>query len=299
MVRELCANGAPAPQPNLGGFRGDDSYDGSDAGEGDALRPVLVLLRSLSASRGTFGVRDGVGDGDGGIGADSGADFGADFGADAVADAVVDALSDAFRAASAVRGVQSKTTVALMWTSANLARVGGATGRASMRAAGATAWIARVCSEMSAAEAVAGTDVYGRNGRNGRGNGRDGRDRATTELQRAAADEADAALAALAATTNLCAGNDAEADAFRVGNRELAETIRCVAEEGAESATSKNPDRSKNPVWRAANAVGTSLDRAQARALARVKAAIRERDAESRVGAWARVEGRMRVARHL
>ena len=34
-------------------------------------------------------------------------------------------------------------------------------------------------------------------------------------------------------------------------------------------------------------------------ALARVKAAIRERDAESRVGAWARVEGRMHVARHL
>jgi len=169
-----------------------------------------------------------------------------------------------------------------------------------MRAAGATAWISRVCSEMSAAEAVAGTDVYGRNGRDDGRNGRDGRDGATTELQRAAADEADAALAALAATTNLCAGGDAEADAFRVGNRELAETIRCVAEEGAESATnSEGAAASKNPVWRAANAVGTSLDRAQARALARVKAAIRERDAESRVGAWARVEGRMRVARHL
>ena len=65
------------------------------------MKPVLVLLRSLSASHGTFGVWDGVGDGGGGIGADSGADFGADFGADAVADAVVDKdrvrlLSDAF-----------------------------------------------------------------------------------------------------------------------------------------------------------------------------------------------------------
>ena len=45
-----------------------------------------------------------------------------------------------------------------------------------MRAAGAPAWIARVCSEMSAAEAVAG--LSGR--------------AATTELERAAADEADA-----------------------------------------------------------------------------------------------------------
>ena len=267
LVRELCANGG-APR-------------------GDALKPVLVLLRSLSASFGTFGVRDG--DGGGGISADSGADFGADlwtdFGADAVADAdAARALSDAFRAASAVPGVQSKTTVALMWTSANLARVGGATGRASMRAAGAPSWIARVCSEMSAAEAVAG--LSGR--------------AATTELERAAADEADAALAALAAMTNLCAGGDADADAdaFRVSNRELVETIRCVAEEDAEGGI-RGVAAAASPVRRAANAVGTSLDRAQARALARVKAAIRERDAESRVGAWARVEGRMHVARHL
>ena len=191
------------------------------------------------------------------------------------------------RSASAVPGVQSKTTVALMWTSANLARVGGATGRASMRAAGAPAWIARVCSEMSAAEAVAG--LSGR--------------AATAELERAAADEADAALAALAAMTNLCAGGDADADAdadaFRVSNRELVETIRCVAEEDAEGGIRGVGVEAASPVRRAANAVGTSLDRAQARALARVKAAIRERDAESRVGAWARVEGRMQVARHL
>ena len=149
-----------------------------------------------------------------------------------------------------------------------------------MRAAGAPAWIARVCSEMSAAEAVAGLSGPAST--------------ADPELERAAADEADAALAALAATTNLCSGNDAEADAFRVSNRELAETIRCVAEEESNAAGGI-----ASPVRRAANAVGTSLDRAQARALARVKAAIRERDAESRVGAWARVEGRMRVARHL
>ena len=90
---------------------------------------------------------------------------------------------------------------------------------------------------------------------------------------------------------------DADADAFRVSNRELVETIRCVARRTRRG----NPGvtAAAIPVRRAANAVGTSLDRAQARALARVKAAIRERDAESRVGAWARVEGRMHVARHL
>ena len=92
-----------------------------------------------------------------------------------------------------------------------------------MRAAGAPAWIARVCSGCPPPNAVAGLSGLSA------GAGR-------PELERAAADEADAALAALAATTNLCAGNDAEADAFRVSNPELAETIRCVAEEESNAA---------------------------------------------------------------
>ena len=49
----------------------------------------------------------------------------------------------------------------------------------------------------------------------------------------------------------------------------------------------------------AADSVGSALDKSQTRAFNRVKARVNEREMESRVGAWARLEGRMHVARHL
>ena len=314
LICELCANGgAPAPQPravseddetqrestaedahtlDLGGDRRKRSAAAPETR--DALKPVLVLLRSLSTSPAAFERRrggDGLGflgfpvdgdrDGDGdGPGADSGADSGPP---DAEA---TRALSDAFRAACSVRGVSRKTTVSLMWTCANLALAGGESGQRSMNDADAPRWIARVCAKMSAAEASAAGE------------------RQSPESKAEAEAEAEVARAALAATTNLCAGNHAlNRDVFReelgaASTAAFVETIRMVVEEEGEREEGGSGDAHK-VLKNAADSVGSALDKSQTRAFNRVKARVNEREMESRVGAWARLEGRMHVARHL
>ena len=112
------------------------------------------------------------------------------------------------------------------------------------------------------------------------------------------------ARAALAATTNLCAGNHAlNRDVFReelgaASTAAFVETIRMVVEEEGEREEGGSGEAHK-VLKNAADSVGSALDKSQTRAFNRVKARVNEREMESRVGAWARLEGRMHVARHL
>ena len=76
------------------------------------------------------------------------------------------------------------------------------------------------------------------------------------------------------------------------------ETIRMVVEEEGEREEGGSGEAHK-VLKNAADSVGSALDKSQTRAFNRVKARVNEREMESRVGAWARLEGRMHVARHL
>lgn len=169
-----------------------------------------------------------------------------------------------------VKGLPEKALTPVLWTVSNLARTGHVM-QNHLKEAGALQWLVRVTQAM--------------NGGGGLDGGVGGDDFSGDGVRAEVA-------AVLAAITNLANGNPANQSRLRQ-EEGLMEALTALEDDPEADGLSRKAAQ------KALAALGSVLDHAQAQTLAKLRTLVERHPPEVQVATWARVEGRMWIARKL